>query len=754
VTTDQVRGCDVEPIHIPGAIQPHGVLLALDPRSLTILQISANCADYFGKEPQELLGRSLSTLMGTAAGATASAAPASSATTGESIVIDIEGRSFDVLTHRHQGSQIVEFERHDPNAPSPDPALRAVLRRLQRPNSVGELCAIAVDAVRKLTGFDRVMMYRFDDDGHGDVIEESTGGDDVASYRGLRFPASDIPRQAREMYLLNWLRLIPDAAYTPVPLVPQLRPDALGPLDLSFATLRSVSPIHLEYLRNMDVRASMSVSLVEANKLWGLIACHHRTPRHISFAARAACEVIGRIMALQIAAQEELSVRASRDALRGTESRLVDAMRERHADVATALAQRGDALLQLAGATGAAVCTATEVRTIGATPTGVQIAALVLWLRQQGAAKLLQTHALAALHPPAAEYAQVASGLLAMSLPHVIPSYVLWFRPEIIRTVTWAGDPAKPVKESGTSAQLHPRHSFEAWTQVVRGSSRPWSAAEIDAVEDLRRRAIEADLGNQINRAEQAVLLRDELIAVVSHDLKNPLEVIAMAVPILLRHVAQDQRAVTTVARVQRGVDRMKALIHDLLDLAKIESGRFDVTLVPCPMNQLVTDALSLIAPLAESKGLDLSWTSDGDPWVNADPERVFQVLGNLVGNAIKFTPEGGTVSIRIDHVGDVVRVAVRDTGPGIPAVELAHIFDRYWQARRGRSAGSGLGLYIAKGIVEAHGQRLWVESTHGEGATFYFTLPAHAAVPSREWLQGDGPRPGPVAPLPPSALS
>jgi chemotaxis family two-component system sensor kinase Cph1 len=322
------------------------------------------------------------------------------------------------------------------------------------------------------------------------------------------------------------------------------------------------------------------------------------------------------------------------------------------------------------------------------------------------------------------EYANVASGLLAMTIPHVIPSYVLWFRPEVVRTVTWAGDPAKPVESSATSARLHPRHSFEAWTQVVRGTSRPWRTAEVDAAEDLRRRAIEADLANQIARAEQAVLLRDELIAVVSHDLKSPLEVIAMAVPVLQPQVAENQRAATTVARVQRAVDRMKALIHDLLDLAKIESGRFDVTLVPCAINQLVTDALSLIAPLAESKGLELTWTSDGDPWVNADAERVFQVLGNLVGNAIKFTPPGGTVRIEIDRVSDAVRVAVRDTGPGIPAVDLAHIFDRYWQARRARSAGSGLGLYIAKGIVEAHGQRLWVESTHGEGATFYFALP------------------------------
>ena len=182
--------------------------------------------------------------------------------------LDVDGRRFDLLAHRHQDVLIVELERHDPAAASSDPGLRAALGRLQRPNSAGELCAIAVDAMRQLTGFDRVMMYRFDPDGHGEVIAESLG-EGVTSYLGLHFPASDIPRQAREMYLLNWLRLIPDAEYSPVLLIPDPGAARGSPLDLSFSTLRSVSPVHLEYLRNMGVRGSMSISLVETDKLWG-----------------------------------------------------------------------------------------------------------------------------------------------------------------------------------------------------------------------------------------------------------------------------------------------------------------------------------------------------------------------------------------------------------------------------------------------------------------------------------------------------
>ena len=732
MTTLEARACDAEPIHIPGAIQPHGVLVAVDPRTLAVTQVSANCADYFGRSPESVLGRPLTALLGPAAEALFVDSSVAGPPIGELVKIDVDGHGFDLLAHRHQDVLIIELERHDPAAVPSDPGLRAALGRLQRPNSVGELCAIAVDAIRKLSAFDRVMMYRFDADGHGEVINESRC-DGVTSYLGLHFPASDIPRQAREMYLLNWLRLIPDAEYRPVMLRPDPGATRTAPLDLSFATLRSVSPIHLEYLRNMGVRGSMSISLVETDKLWGLIACHHRAPRHVSFAARSACEVIGRVVALQIGAQEALAVRASRESLRGPESRLVEAMRDHAKDVASALGQRGDALLQLTDATGAAVCTASEIRTVGATPSKGQIAGLVAWLGKQGGAGIFQTRFLAAMYPAAAEYAHVGSGLLAMTLPHSTPSYVLWFRPEIVHTVKWAGDPAKAVENREGTPSLHPRHSFEAWTEVVRGNSLPWRPAEIDAAEDLRRRAIEADLTHQIARAEQAISFRDEIVAVVSHDLKNPLQVIEMAVKVLRPHSLENPRAMTTIGRVLRAVGKMNALIHDLLDVAKIESGRFDVTPVPCPISRLAEDASAMLAPIAEAKGVRLAWPPTDDRWVDADPERIFQVLSNLVGNAIKFTPAGGVVSIELQSTDGVVRFAVRDTGPGIPTIELAHIFDRYWQARRARSAGSGLGLYIAKGIVEAHGQRIWGESTYGAGATFYFTLSAHVPTVSTD---------------------
>ena len=721
MSAPHVTECDVEPIHTPGSIQPHGVLLALDSQSNEVLQVSANAKDVFGVSAEAVLAQSIDVLFSASIDALRAGLSRARSIVGEPFDVIVNGRTFDARAHRYQGVAILELERPRVAPQSSDLALRRALTRLQGSNTVRELYRIAVDAIRALTGFDRVMLYRFDDDGHGDVLEEARA-EGVDSYLGHRFPGSDIPRQARELYLLNWLRLIPDASYRQVLLVPEQRRDTGTALDLSFATLRSVSPVHLEYLRNMRVGASMSVSLVLSESLWGLIACHHRTARHVSFAARAACEVVGRTVSLQLAAQLELESRASRDALHGFETQLVQVMRDAPGGVASALLQRTDILLRLVGASGAAVYTGSSLQTVGATPAPEQITVLVDWLAKESLSRVLHTDALASRHAPAADYARVASGLLAMALPGTPTTYVLWFRPEVIRTVTWAGNPAKAVHKAEGQG-LHPRHSFEAWKEVVRGRARPWSAVEVDAAHNLRRSAIEADLAKQIARAEQAIALREEVVAVLSHDLKSPLQVIDMALEALEPGLADHARGTQMVERIRRAVDRMNGLIRDLLDLAKIEAGRFQVNQSPLAVEVMVSEAIAMLTPLAEAKQVRLGWTGC-DSWVAADADRVFQVLSNLVGNAIKFTPPGGTVTLEAYLEDGFARFAVRDTGPGVPPGELAHIFDRYWQARRVRSAGAGLGLYIAKGLIEAHGGRLWAESTLGTGATFFFTLP------------------------------
>jgi two-component system, chemotaxis family, sensor kinase Cph1 len=302
----------------------------------------------------------------------------------------------------------------------------------------------------------------------------------------------------------------------------------------------------------------------------------------------------------------------------------------------------------------------------------------------------------------------------------------------VLKNINWGRNSRKPV-ETDRSMRISPRRSFELWTEEVRLHSALWTASDLEAAENLRRDAVEIDLERQVVREQRAVRARDDLVAVVSHDLRNPLGVIQMQAAILLQTVGSgseefSRRIQTSVDHIQRAVRRMNTMIRDLLDLAKLEAGRFTLQCTQCQINELVEESLLILRPLAEAKWITLTSDLRGD-LVNADRDRIFQVLSNLVGNAIKFTPGQGSIFVRAETMNAEVRVTVSDTGPGIPPDQLANLFDRYWQARPSDQEGSGLGLFIAKGIIEAHGGRIWTEACAGAGATFVFTLPVLLSV-------------------------
>jgi two-component system, chemotaxis family, sensor kinase Cph1 len=725
-----LTNCDREPIHIPGAIQPHGLLFALHEPSLDIALVSANLREHVGVSADEAIGQPLSTILDPT-----SVETIREALTGDRwremnpLLLGARGDQFDGIVHRHRGVAIVELEPFAPPAieSSMHHLLQLSLADIQLAHTLADVCQSVVEQVRRLTGFERVMLYRFDEDGHGSVDAEAKDAA-LPPYLGLHYPASDIPRPARELYLKNWLRIIPDARYRPAPLVPSVWPETSTPLDLSFCVLRSVSPIHLEYLANMGVRASMSLSLVVRDKLWGLISCaNHSGPRRVSYQVRSACEVLARLTSLQIGALADREAAARRESCRAVQQSLADVMRAGD-DVLEALLTTPRELLQLVRAEGAAVVTAgEEPLTCGRTPSLPLVSALARWMEETRGLAPFSTSSLPELFPASLEEKDVASGLLTFGLPGSPRRQLMWFRPEILRHVSWGGDPRKPAEQDRTQ-RLHPRRSFELWKEEVRLRSQPWTAAEIEAAEDLRRSAVEIDLARQVEREQRAVRARDDLVAVVSHDLKNPLGVIQMQAALLLRSSPIDGddaslRVRAGAERIQRSVNRMNALVHDLLDLAKIEAGRFTMSCQPAPMDEVIAEALIILQPLAEGKGVRLEVDLVEGPPVRVDQERIFQVFSNLVGNAIKFTPEGGRILVRAEPQDTGYCVTVSDTGPGVPLDQVPHVFNRYWQARRGGREGTGLGLFIAKGIVEAHGGRIWLEPTGSGGATFKFTL-------------------------------
>lgn len=723
-----LTNCDLEPIHIPASIQPHGVLLVLREPDLTIVQTSENVREYFDRAVDRILGQPLSSLLnGSEFQIIQNAVANGQWEKVNPLRLIVGGKLLDGIIHRHAGALILELESTSAatRSQSIQHSLRPALISLQFARTLQALCDTVVREVRDLTGFERVMLYRFHANGDGSVDSESNEPF-LEPYLHLHYPASDIPKQARELYLKNWLRIIPDARYVPVPIVPTLRPDTGTPLDLSLSVLRSVSPVHLEYMANMGVRASMSISLIVRDRLWGLISCvNHSAPRPVAFELRSACEVLGRLASLQIAAVEEHEAEVARLSRRDTRTELARALRA--GEVLEGAIESPNELLSLVNAEGAAILRGSELQTCGTTPSSAEIEALTHWLNERTDAEPFSTSSLSSHYPAGAAIANVASGILTFALPGEPRRRIIWFRPEVLKNINWGGDPRKPV-ETDRIMRISPRRSFELWKQEVRFHSTLWAAPDLEAAENFRRDAVEIDLERQVVREQRAVRARDDLVAVVSHDLRNPLGVIQMQAAVLLQTVGSgseefSRRIQSSVDHIQRAVRRMNTLIRDLLDLAKLEAGRFTLQCTQCQIDELVEESLLILRPLAEVKRITLTSDLHGDV-VYADRDRIFQVLSNLVGNAIKFTPERGSIFVRAETVNTEVRVTVSDTGPGIPPDQLANVFDRYWQARRSDQEGSGLGLFIAKGIIEAHGGKIWTEAHPGTGATFTFILP------------------------------
>lgn len=730
-----LANCADEPIRFPGAIQPHGLLLTLTEPALQIIQVSANVETLLARAPESLIGQPLHSLIG--AEHTAQVLQAlQQATFSEAAPLrfELNGTEFEGLLHRHQGVLILELEIHVKNFQPRNVAgvnthLGRMLQRLQAATTLQALYDISVKEIQAMTGYDRVLIYRFEEEGHGQVIAEASDPS-MEVFNGLFFPASDIPEQARELYRTNWLRIIPNADYQPVPLVPKLRPDTQTPLDLSFATLRSVSPIHCQYMKNMGVLSSMSISLLKGDKLWGLISCGNRQPLHVPHELRMACQTIGQVLSLQISAMETLELTRQREEKVEALARLNQAMVDSPQNVFDGLAQQPATLMALVNAGGIAIIEDKQLHRYGNCPEPEEIRALHKWLQARGE-PVFASHHLSSVYPPAAQYQSVASGVLAMSLPKPVDNGVLWFRPEVKENINWSGDPRKPLdlENSDAGMRLRPRTSFEIWKVEMAGISAKWSHGDRFAANDLRRSALENDLARQVRREQEAVQARDDLVAVVSHDLRNPMTVISMLCGMMQKAFSSEgahtsRRISTAIDTMQQATARMNTLLEDLLDTSKIDAGRYSITPQALEVGHIFEEAQALLSPLAHDKDISISFQADPDLRIHADPERLFQVLSNLVGNAIKFTPRMGTVGVHAKSVGDEIVFIVRDSGEGIPKEHLPHVFDRYWTIKEGNPTGTGLGLYITQGIVEAHGGQIVAESEPGQGSEFRFTVP------------------------------
>ncbi|HLO51408.1 MAG TPA: PAS domain S-box protein [Kamptonema sp.] len=513
-----LTNCDREPIHIPGSIQPHGILFVLQEPQLRILQVSYNTLEILGIHPQKMLGKKLKAFLDSQIVKQIKKKLGEGLATINPLKLSINTKKgevfFDGILHRSEGAIILELEpvtsKEFSNFFSLYHLLQSPIANIQKTRTLNEICQALVEEVRKLTGFDRVMVYKFDAEEAGTVIAEDKL-EGLSPYLGLHYPASDIPRQARHLYGLNLLRLISDVNYQPVELFPVDNPVTNQPLDLSFSVLRSVSPIHIEYLKNMGVGASMSISLIRNQKLWGLIACHHQSPKYVPSEIRTACELLGKVMALELASKEDNERLDYRLKLNSIQSKFVEAISQEESFVDGLLKERSN-LVELIGAQGAAICEDESLTIIGNTPDLADIHDLINWLTTINQ-DIFYTDSLPKLYPAAEKYKEVASGMLAISISHIQKHYILWFRPEVIQTVNWAGNPNKPVEVARNGElRLTPRKSFELWKETVLFQSLPWEQCEIEIALELRS----AIVGIVLRKAEEIAKVNQQLTLALS----------------------------------------------------------------------------------------------------------------------------------------------------------------------------------------------------------------------------------------------
>ncbi|RFU44948.1 ATP-binding protein [Paraburkholderia sp. DHOC27] len=748
MTTSRVAtsDCASEPIHIPGGIQPHGFLISVDGNG-DVLQVSENIVDLTGVQAQQLLGQPLERILGNSASLAldalrsldAEGVPLYVGSIADPRAVDTANAAaaspLAVIVHRLDGVAVIELEPARGTADvfaSIYPLVRTFIASLQGVDTVEGLAALAAHEVHRIAGFGRTMVYRFDEDGHGHVLAEALEPG-YPSYLNQHFPASDIPAQARALYVRNRIRLIADADYTPAPLVPALHPSTGRPTDLTYASLRSISPVHVQYMKNMQTWSSMSMSIVVRGKLWGLISCHHASARVPPFEVRTACEHIASVLSLQVEAKEEHAEAEYRIELRRRQSRLLAEMANTDHFI-DALANDPRELLGLTDATGAAIVFEGRVVLIGAAPTTAEVERLVAWLDTQPD-DIYATDHLAAARNEA--IVPDCAGILSVSISKLFRNYVIWFRPEVVRTVEWAGDPR--AKLASLSASLSPRESFEVWTETVNGRSLPWRPAELEIAVEFRtallgivlRRVEElAQLALEVGRANKEL---EGFSYTVSHDLRAPLRHIVGFADLLreMENTRLSERGKHFVERIITSARFGGELVDDLLAFSQM--GRAALRPQSVDLRALVD---GLIADeQKQSNERHIEWRVGELCRVTADTVLIHAVLRNLIENAVKFSShrrppdEHPVIEIGcepgVDELADHYVIFVRDNGVGFDMRYVDKLFGVFQRLHRFEDfEGTGIGLASVKRIVERHGGKTWAVGELDKGATVYFSLP------------------------------
>ncbi|NMG19383.1 ATP-binding protein [Brasilonema bromeliae] len=742
-----------EPIHLPNSIQPHGVLLAVSPQ-LEILLTSNNTQDFLGKEPRDLLNQPLSTLLNAEQVKAIEQFWQGSGSSVYSFKLSIETSKgeqyFDAIAHRTESTVILELEPTDSinqiSFLSFHALAQEAIAKMRKTSNLTDFLHTVASEVQKITEFDRVMVYQFDQVGAGSVVAE-VKKDNLLPYLGLHYPSTDIPQQARELYKRCLLRFIPDMNAQAVELMAVENPEMHSTsVDLSLSVLRSTHPCCVEYHQNMGVAAILVIALIKEQTLWGLISCHHQTLKFIPYEVRKICEFLAQIVSLELEHKVNQSEFDLMVKLQSIQADFIESISGAE-NFREALVYPELRLLDIVNARGAAVCLDDDITLVGATPTIEEVRALIEWVDTQITDNLFSTDSLPKLYPEAVAFKDTASGLLLLRISKVRRYYILWFRPEVIQTVNWAGQPNESIQiKADGSVTLCPRTSFELWQETVRLTSLAWKSCELESAIALRN----AIVGIVLSKADELAKINQELersnrelasfAFVASHDLKEPLRGIYNYSNILLEDYAQllDEDGVEYLETVVSLSIRMETLINSLLRLSLL--GQAQLNLQATDLNGLLHQVIDLVRASRSPSQLDIR-IPRRLPMIQCDAVLVSEVFSNLMINAFKYNDKSDKwVEIGYLDINEQMEKGllqqqpqtsapfvfyVQDNGIGIPEHHHQTIFRLFKRlhSQEKFGGGTGAGLAISKKIVERHGGRIWVESTVDTGSVFYFTL-------------------------------
>lgn len=739
---DALQTCANEPIHIPGSIQPHGGLFVLDKDKLTILQVSENIESFTNVTPEKCVGQHLKDIIGkTETDLIESAARIGDLQPVRSVAIRILDVEYDAVSYHSGDFLVLEIEpvTYSENQESADDYYYNQLRNfsveLLATTNIDSLYELLVNHVRKVTSFDRVKLYKFDESWNGAIIAESKK-DFMPSYLGLHFPSTDIPEQARKLYSQNYLRLIADIEYKPVPFYPRQIKGHDKPLDLSLSVIRSVSPVHIQYLDNINVKASMSISIIQNDKLWGLVACHHNSAYRIPYRIRVLSEIMGHMFSARLASLEGIRVKEQT----AKKNLLIEKL-SRQTNLSSPndiFSGNHDIALQALNADGLIIRTGNKIQSFGEIPEKGDLDSFLNYCHDNLANWMIYTNNAENFLKGTDFNFPLSGGFLAVAIGTMDKDIAVWFRKERISQVNWGGNPEKPLTKTKAGYRLTPRSSFALWQATMHGKSEAWAEEDISAARTIADILLESEK----IYAQRANLAKSDFLANMSHELRTPMNAVVGIINILNKDKQLSGRQRELISTLNVSAASLLELINDLLDISKIEAGEVELEHEPMTIPQIMEDLRSLLKVRAYEKGLELNISYDRKNTTTylGDHMRIRQILVNIVNNAIKFTPQG-FVNILLsadahNHDDAVFTFDIIDSGIGISEEKCKHIFEKFVQEDASTTrqfGGTGLGLAITKNLVELMNGVISVASKKGVGTRFTVKIPVKCILEAND---------------------